>query len=113
MLFGLIVFLGGCARRDAPSQLGLTATPLGPDTRVALVAAHGLKVNARVKPALELTDGRVVRFDSPLLTPDSAYFTAPPVAVLTGRHDRIRGTLRASVCGVDEQVCRTVTVVLD
>lgn len=89
--------------------LHLESTPAGADTRVTLVASPGLRINARLKPALELDDGRVVRFDSSRLTRDSAYFGEPPVALVAGRR-RIRGTLRASVCGVHEQVCRAVAI---
>jgi hypothetical protein len=109
-VLGLIGLLGGCSAQTNPAPLALITAPAGSDTRVTLVAAPGLKINARLKPALEMADGRVLRFDSPLLTPDSAYFTAPPVALLAGRHDRLRGTLRASVCGVHELVCRSVTL---
>jgi len=48
-----------------------------------------------------------VRFDSPVLTPDSAYFAAAPTAAppMTGsRH----GTLRLSVCPPGEKICRLV-----
>ena len=89
--------------------LHLETAPAGADTRVTLLAAPGLKINARLKPALELAGGTVVRFDSPHLTPDSAYYTAPPVALLAG-HGPITGVLRASVCGVHEQVCRMVAI---
>lgn len=89
--------------------LHLETAPAGADTRVTLRAEPGLKINARLKPALELAGGNVVRFDSPHLTPDSAYFTAPPVALVAG-HAPITGVLRASVCGVHEQVCRMVAI---
>src|SRR5216684_67109 len=56
----------------------LVALEAGPQLR--LVAAPGVRINARLKPALELDDGSVLRFDSPRMTPDSAYFAAPPVA---------------------------------
>jgi hypothetical protein len=106
----LIALATGCAGRKADPSLTLTLAPEGLDTRVTLVAAPGLKVNARLKPALELDGGAVLRFDSPRVTTDSAYFAEPPTALLAGRHRGVRGTLRASVCGVDEQVCRTVIV---
>src|SRR6266699_2059743 len=86
----------------AESPLTLDA---GPPLR--LVAAPGVRINARLKPALELDDGTVVRFDSPHVTADSAYFTAAPTAAppLTGnRH----GTLRLSVCPAGEKICRLV-----
>jgi hypothetical protein len=112
-LLGLVGLFGGCADRGAPAPLALTTTPAGVDTRVTVTAAPGLKINARLKPALEMADGRVLRFDSPELTPDSAYFTAPPSVLLSGRHDHVPGTLHASICAVNEQVCRSVTVRLD
>ncbi len=105
-----IALATGCAGRKANPSLSLTIAPEGLDTRVTLVAAPGLKVNARLKPALELDGGTVLRFDSPRITADSAYFADPPTALLSGRYRQVRGTLRASVCGVDEQVCRTVTL---
>jgi hypothetical protein len=73
-----------------------------------LTAATGWKINARLKPVLESSDGGLVRFDSPHLTPDSAYFTAPPVAVVAAGTAPVRGTLRASVCAAGESVCRVV-----
>jgi hypothetical protein len=43
------------------------------------------------------------------VTPDSAYFTAPPELVLpNGRPPE--GVVRASVCPAGESVCRMVTV---
>jgi hypothetical protein len=80
-------------------------------TRVFVPAAH-IKLNARLKPALELTDGSVLRFDAERLTPDSAYFAEPPVAILPGKHARVRGILRASVCESDAPVCRALVLEL-
>ena len=108
MATGLLA--AACARPAAPpGPVHLETERAGADTRVTLVAP-GLKVNARLKPALELPDGRVLRFDSTRLTSDSAYFTEPPSALLAGWHRRLKGTLRASVCGIDEQVCRSITL---
>jgi hypothetical protein len=81
-------------------------------TTLTLVAAPGIRINARVKPALELPDGTVLRFDSPHQTPDSSYFTRPPTSSMAGAHRRAEGTLRASVCAVDELVCRSVVLQL-
>jgi len=99
-----------CSRADATGAIRIETSRAGPDTRLTLVAAPGFKLNARLKPALELPDGSLLRFDSPLLTPDSAYFAGPPSAVLSGRHGRVRGTLRASICDPREAVCRSVIV---
>jgi hypothetical protein len=79
-------------------------------TRLVLVAAPGLRINARLKPALELSGGEIIRFDAPLLTPDSAYFAEPPSARLPGRATTIHGTLKASACAVGERVCRLLVL---
>jgi hypothetical protein len=100
-----------CSRPPTESsQLQVTTAPSGADTRLTLHAAPHLKINARLVPALELDDGTLLRFRIGLLTADSAYYAEPPSAVLPGRHARVHGTLRASVCRDDEQVCRAVRV---
>src|SRR5437870_2991438 len=113
VLLNFWVFTCGNCTRTVPSLVaydrryrarGLTLVA-GPPLR--LVAAPGVRINARLKPALELDDGTVVRFDSPHVTADSAYFTAAPTAAppLTGnRH----ATLRLSVCPAGEKICRLV-----
>ena len=109
----VIVALGlaaACSGPAAEPALSLTTTGAGPDTRLTLHAAPHLKINARAAPALELGDGTVLRFRTGLRTADSAYYAEPPSAVLPGQHTRVHGTLRASVCREDEQVCRGVRV---
>ena len=104
-----LALAAACSR--APTESGplhITTAGAGPDTRLTLRAAPRLKINARLAPALELDDGTVLRFDTGLRTPDSAYYAAPPSAILPGRRARVHGTLRASVCRDDEQVCRAV-----
>jgi hypothetical protein len=93
-----------------PAPLQVTTMPSGPDTRLTLHAAPHLKINARLAPALELEDRTILRFRTGLRTADSAYYTEPPSAVLPGRHAQVHGTLRASVCRDDEQICRAVRV---
>jgi hypothetical protein len=109
---GRIVGLGllaiACAGSPAPLRVASGAE--GSNTRLSLIAAPGLRLNARIKPALELPDGRVLRFDSGSLTPDSAYFAAAPTTLLAGRHSRIRGILRASVCDEGALVCRSISL---
>ena len=108
------MLLAACARAEpqATSQrpLVLRTIPSGDSLRLELMAAPGWKINARLKPVLETRAGTLVRFDSPLLTPDSAYFAAAPVAVVAARAASVRGTLRASVCAAGEAVCRVVVV---
>jgi hypothetical protein len=94
---------------DAARPLAVRTVPAGDSLRLVLEAAPGWRINARVKPVLESADGTLLRFNAPGVTPDSAYFAEPPVAVVAarGRHP-IRGTLRASVCAAGEAVCRVV-----
>jgi hypothetical protein len=116
VLSGLALLLATEACHGTPSAappLRLETTPAGADTRLTLVAPPDLKVSARLKPALELPDGAVLRFDAPALTADSAYFAVPATALLRGRHPHVRGTLRASVCGVSELVCHSVSLRLE
>ena len=113
-LGALGVTLGlACAPPGTPAPtIRVALAPEGPDTRLTLLAPPDLRVNARLVPALELPDGSILRFDAGRLTADSAYFAEPPTARLAGRRDRIRGTLRASVCRTDEMVCRSVMLEL-
>jgi hypothetical protein len=111
MTFLVIVLAAACSRPPAdPAPIQIATSPFGPNTRLTLHAAPHLKINARLAPALELEDGTVLRFRTGLRTADSAYYTEPPSAVLPGRHARVHGILRASVCRDDEQVCRAMRV---
>ena len=85
----------------------LVALEVGPPLR--LVAAPGVRINARLKPALELDDGTILRFDSPRVTPDSAYFAAAPTVATPPSGSR-HGTLRLSVCPAGERLCRLVVM---
>lgn len=105
--------LAACSARPAAEPpLRLVASPLGPDTRLTLHAEPHLKINARVPPALELAGGGVLRFRARRLTADSAYYAEAPSATLPGRHTGVHGTLRASVCRDDEQICRSLSIEL-
>jgi len=107
-LLGMLGAATGCARPDAP--LRIESRPAGADTRLTVDAAPHLKINARLAPSLKLANGTILRFTGGRLTADSAYFAEPPSATLPGRHPQVHGTLRASVCQDDEQVCRSVSV---
>ena len=99
----LVAALSTAACRGRPPLVALEA---GPPLR--LVAAPGVQINARLKPALGLDDGTVVRFDSPRLTADSAYFAAAPTAAPP--EGARRGTLRVSVCPSGEGICRSLAI---
>lgn len=98
----IAVALAATGCREVPVPVRLEP---GPPLR--LEAARGYHINARLEPALELSDGTVLRFSSPRLTPDSAYFAAPPTAAPPEGVER-RGTLRVSVCATGEAFCRLV-----
>jgi hypothetical protein len=108
----LTLALGCAASADRPAPLRVERESSAGATTLVLVAAPGVRINARVKPALELPDGAVLRFDSPHLTADSAYYTRPPTATLPRGSSRVAGTVKASVCLEHELVCRAVTLEL-
>jgi hypothetical protein len=113
VLAALAVGLAGIACRpgtESAPALRVVSEHSAGTTTLALVASPGIRINARVKPALELPDGTVLRFDSPFQTPDSSYYTRPPTASLPGEGRRAEGTLRASVCEADELVCRSIVL---
>jgi len=113
VLAGVAVAVVGSGCRPnarATPRLHVVSEHSAGPTTLSLVAAPGIRINARVKPALELPDGTVLRFDSPHQTPDSSYFTRPPTLLLPGEQRRAEGTLRASVCEADELVCRSVVL---
>ena len=103
----LAAALAGCSRR-APLWLSIESRDGG--RSLGLHAAAGLRINARLGPALELDDGRVIRFTSSAVTPDSAYFAAAPTAWLPDGTGQPHGVLRAGVCEEGSRVCRVVAV---
>lgn len=115
MLLGLLLALpvARAAKAQTNAQpLAVRSEPIEGGTRLVLVAAPGWKINARLKPALELPNGAVVRFDAARRTPDSAYFAESPIADVPGKVTNVRGTLKASVCSATERFCRLLTLKL-
>jgi len=110
----LLLALAACGREsDAQTggqPLAIRIEPAGDSSRLVLTAAPGWKIGARLKPGLETDEGLVFRFDAARLTPDSAYFAEPPIAIVPGRLAMVHGTLRASACAAGERVCRVVVV---
>jgi len=76
---------------------------------LTVLADPDFKINARLPPALDLADSTVLRFHSDSITPDSAYFTAPPTAFLTGAAPP-HGKLHVGICRKNQTVCNVVTV---
>jgi hypothetical protein len=102
---GLGLLLACTVPPDPAVPLRVTRSSDDGSTRLTLVASPGIRINAQLKPALELPDGTALRFDSPHLTPDSAYFTEPPTVRVEGPWRGLHGTLKASICG-EEPTCR-------
>jgi hypothetical protein len=103
----LSVVVAGLTACPAPGHpyLTLVRVPAGSAVRLRLIAARGVRINARLKPTLETPEGDLVVFDSRALTADSAYFTSSPEAITDGV---VRGVIRASVCPSGERLCRVV-----
>lgn len=106
-LFLSVPGAAGCFRAEPPVRL--TVLPEAGTTRLILHATAGARINARLKPAFELSSGEVVRFDSPGVTPDSSYFTTPPEARLS-YPARPHGKLRVGICPSGQEVCQTLEI---
>ena len=108
------VAVAGCsAPRDEsrPVTVAVVTTPSG--FGFQLNASSGVKINARLKPTLELAGGGIIAFHASRLTADSAYFVDPPRADLHGTPRRVAGTLRVSVCHAAASICQTVVIPID
>lgn len=91
-------------------QLELEHTPTTKLLR--LLPAPGAQINAQFKPVITTADGARLVFDSPQVTPDGEYFTAPPEALdYSGK--RVQGELLSSVCPAGKKVCMTVKFPVD
>ncbi len=97
----------------AQSEL-LSMVASGPRSarQLRLDAAPGVRINARLLPMLELSDGTRVTFTSDALDADSSYFTASPTATLHLTR-ATRGTLLASVCPAAARVCLQAKLDID
>lgn len=104
LLFALLV--GAACIRETPVPADLLIEPGAGAIGIRLVPRPGWRINALLPPAFEGSDGSIVRLTADSLTADSAYYLVPPAATLPGTHRTPRGTVRASVCAVGEQVCR-------
>ncbi len=110
LVIGIAVLLIACSGGDRTRPpVRLVRSPAAGGERLTLHAAPGIRINARLKPSLELPGGPVLRFDSPWITPDSSYFTQPPAVLVRGRSTG--GRVRVSVCGSDA-VCRGIVIEL-
>lgn len=99
-----LLWIIGCGERPT-NLIRVEAQSVDGVTRLSLLPAPGVRINAVFKPAFELPDGTIYHFDSPDITPDSAYFTSPPELTVQGPAS---GKVVASVCPQGLAVCRVV-----
>lgn len=100
---------GAPVRAVAPPPVRLEVTGEGAARVLRLVPGDGVKLNARLAPALEASGGRIVRFTMGARDAAGDYFTEPATARWRWT-DRPAGLLRAGVCYKGEKVCRVVTM---
>ncbi len=106
----LVLTAAALAACGPPVPFRLAVERGGALRRFSLIAAPGVRINARLKPSLELEDGTVLRFDSPHLTAEHAYFADAPTVETASRSALHRGVVRASVCSTGERVCRSLAL---
>ena len=108
-MLGLVASLTIAGCRQEHPRLRIEVSRAASGYHLVLLALPGDRINARLKPALELQDGTVLRFDSASLTADSGYFSEPPTADLgVTKETRLRGVLRAGICPAGLEVCEPV-----
>lgn len=78
-----------------------------------LVPAPGVRISTGYAPRLLLESGMEIRFATPRVSPDSLWFTEPPVAVAPRPAAGLAGTLKASTCDNDVGYCRLVIVAVE
>lgn len=90
-------------------RLRVEANRSGSGYHLVLLAEPGDRINARLKPALELANGTILRFDSASITADSGYFSAPPTAEIGATEaTELHGVLRAGICPAGLEVCEPI-----
>jgi hypothetical protein len=114
-LLGLLMACGGQGHAVAPpprSLVSLTVTGSGAQRLAELHPAPGVRINARVRPTLELQDGSLIHFTGEERLSDSGYFSGIPAAAIGTTLERT-ALLRASVCPVAERICVSVVTDVD
>lgn len=104
----LLLLVVGCREEKGSPLLRVAREAAGPGaTRLTLIPAPGVRINARLTPALERIDGSILHFAGGRMTPDSSYFIDSPALETAGS---ITGRIRASVCPEHQAVCLPVEV---
>ncbi len=102
----------GCAGEPTPlpGLMRLAVEADGEAFDLVLYPAAGARINSRLKPTIELAGGGRLILDSPAVTPDSAYFVAPPRVRLAPGQGRIEGTLTVGVCPAGLNACQAIAL---
>jgi hypothetical protein len=108
----LLSLLGlGCGAPEPAPDVTVAIHREAGRTTFTLRPAPGVRINARVLPAIEFADGSLLRLTAPTGSADSTYFAAPPSGSVS-HAGRLPGVVRASICREDEAVCRQVVLPL-
>ena len=110
----LLLALGMYACGPAPSSeaVRLQSEMREGKTIIAAIPAAGVRISARVPPAVELENGKIIRLAAGRALPDSSYFVEAPWGPRPAG-TRLRGVLRVSFCRASEVVCRTAAIPVD
>ena len=103
----LILFAAGCT--SSPRLVSIEVSRTATGHHLTLVAAQGARINAKVRPAFERTDGQVLFFDAPAVAADSTYYTSAPSLDLPDPEAPC-GQVRVGVCPAEERICRVVVL---
>ena len=104
---GMVVALAACTRRPAPEAM--VRLEVAGD-HLTLNPTAGARINAKVKPTLELAEGTLIFFDQGAVDADGNYFTESPRADFRPTGKTLKGTLRVGVCPAGMSVCQSLTV---
>lgn len=107
-----LAVLTALACRRPSADAGLMALEHRGDS-LWLVPAPGVRISTGYAPRLLLESGTELRFQSPQVSPDSLWFTEPPVAVASRPAAHLAGTLKASTCDNSAGYCRLVIVAVE
>lgn len=100
-------------QREESPPVALEVIPTSSGFGLSLNASPHVKINARLRPTLDLEDGSSIFFVATRVTLDSAYFAESPRAILPGAPARLAGTLRVSICSDTATYCQSVKIPID
>lgn len=109
LLPAALVAIAACGAGPGSGPVRLVQTRSAGQRSLALIASPDARINARLPPAIELSDGSVIRLARGRISADSAYFIDSPWEIYPGT-GVIRGALRVSYCRRDEALCRSVVL---